>query len=106
EVIAEHAQTERQQVLVREAARHMVRFKIAKFEGIYDACAYEDWNDGLLTPTLHSNISYQQFLPAALPTLRAAVSVLKFCHYRERAGTNQSIGPLFLEVSRPLPWHF
>ena len=34
EVIAEHAQTERQQVLVREAARHMVRFKIAKFEGI------------------------------------------------------------------------
>lgn len=39
EVIAEHAITERQQELVREAARHMTRFKIAKFEGIYNACA-------------------------------------------------------------------
>jgi pyrroloquinoline quinone (PQQ) biosynthesis protein C len=39
EVIAKHAQTERQQELVREAARHMVRFKIAKFEGIYNAYA-------------------------------------------------------------------
>ena len=39
EVIAKHANTERQQELVREAARHMVRFKIAKFEGIYDAYA-------------------------------------------------------------------
>lgn len=39
EVIAKHAQTERQQELVREAARHMVRFKIAKFEGIYSAYA-------------------------------------------------------------------
>jgi pyrroloquinoline quinone (PQQ) biosynthesis protein C len=39
EVIAKHANTERQQELVREAARHMVRFKIAKFEGIYNAYA-------------------------------------------------------------------
>ena len=38
-VIAKHAQTERQQELVRQAARHMVRFKIAKFEGIYNAYA-------------------------------------------------------------------
>jgi pyrroloquinoline quinone (PQQ) biosynthesis protein C len=36
EVIAKHAITERQQELVREAARQMVRFKIAKFEGIYN----------------------------------------------------------------------
>ena len=39
EVIAKHAQAERQQELVRETARHMVRFKIAKFEGIYNAYA-------------------------------------------------------------------
>lgn len=39
EVIARHANTERQQQLVRESARHMVRFKIAKFDGIYDAYA-------------------------------------------------------------------
>jgi pyrroloquinoline quinone (PQQ) biosynthesis protein C len=39
EVIAKHANTERQQELVREAARHMVRFKIAKFEGIHNAYA-------------------------------------------------------------------
>jgi pyrroloquinoline-quinone synthase len=38
DVIITHAHSERQQELVREAARHMVRFKIAKFEGIY--CAY------------------------------------------------------------------
>ena len=37
EVIAKHAQTEHQQDLVREAARHMVRFKVAKFDGIYNA---------------------------------------------------------------------
>jgi pyrroloquinoline quinone (PQQ) biosynthesis protein C len=37
EVIAKHAQTERQQELVREAAGHMVRFKLAKFKGIYNA---------------------------------------------------------------------
>jgi pyrroloquinoline quinone (PQQ) biosynthesis protein C len=36
EVIAKHAITERLQELVREAARQMVRFKIAKFEGIYN----------------------------------------------------------------------
>jgi len=36
EVIAKHANSERQQELVREAAGHMVRFKIAKFEGIYN----------------------------------------------------------------------
>jgi pyrroloquinoline-quinone synthase len=39
DVIAKHANSERQQELVREAARHMVRFKIAKFEGIYNAYA-------------------------------------------------------------------
>jgi pyrroloquinoline-quinone synthase len=39
EVIVKHAQSERQQDLVREAARNMVRFKIAKFEGIYKAYA-------------------------------------------------------------------
>ena len=39
EVIAKHAITERQQELVRQAACHMIRFKIAKFEGIYNACA-------------------------------------------------------------------
>jgi len=39
EVIAKHANTEQQQQLVREAASHMVRFKIAKFEGIYNAYA-------------------------------------------------------------------
>jgi|SRR5262245_52631235 len=37
EVIAKHANTERQMELVREAARQMVRFKIAKFKGIYNA---------------------------------------------------------------------
>jgi pyrroloquinoline quinone (PQQ) biosynthesis protein C len=39
EVIAKHAHTDHQQQLVREAAGHMVRFKIAKFEGIYNAYA-------------------------------------------------------------------
>jgi pyrroloquinoline-quinone synthase len=37
EVIARHANTERQQQLVRESARHMVHFKLEKFEGIYNA---------------------------------------------------------------------
>ncbi|MBI4527711.1 MAG: iron-containing redox enzyme family protein [Deltaproteobacteria bacterium] len=36
-VIARYANSERDQYLVREAARNMVRFKIAKFEGIYKA---------------------------------------------------------------------
>ena len=39
EIIAKHANSEWQQELVRNAARHMVRFKIAKFEGIYNASA-------------------------------------------------------------------
>jgi pyrroloquinoline quinone (PQQ) biosynthesis protein C len=39
DVIAKHAVTDYQQQLLREAARHMVRFKIAKFDGIYDAYA-------------------------------------------------------------------
>ena len=39
EVIAKHTNTEHQQQLVREAAAHMVRFKIAKFQGIYNAYA-------------------------------------------------------------------
>lgn len=38
-IIAKHANNERQQELVREAARHMVRYKIAKFEGIHKAYA-------------------------------------------------------------------
>lgn len=39
EVIARHADSERQQELVRQAARYMVRYKVAKFEGIYNAYA-------------------------------------------------------------------
>jgi hypothetical protein len=39
EVIAKHAKSERQQELVRQAAHHMVHFKIAKFAGIYNAYA-------------------------------------------------------------------
>jgi pyrroloquinoline quinone (PQQ) biosynthesis protein C len=39
EAIARNANTERDQALVRAAARNMVRFKLAKFEGIYDAYA-------------------------------------------------------------------
>ena len=39
EFIAHHASTDRQEELVRESARHMVRFKLAKFDGIYDAYA-------------------------------------------------------------------
>jgi len=35
DVIAKHANTEHQKQLVRGAAAHMVRFKIAKFDGIY-----------------------------------------------------------------------
>ncbi|MGH7930860.1 MAG: iron-containing redox enzyme family protein [Candidatus Binatia bacterium] len=39
DIITKHASNERQQELVCAAARHMVRFKIAKFEGIYNAYA-------------------------------------------------------------------
>ena len=39
ESIARTAHTDRDQELVRAAARNMVRFKLAKFEGIYDAYA-------------------------------------------------------------------
>jgi pyrroloquinoline quinone (PQQ) biosynthesis protein C len=39
DVIARHANTERQQHLVRESAGHMVRFKLEKFAGIYSAYA-------------------------------------------------------------------
>jgi pyrroloquinoline-quinone synthase len=39
ELIAKHANSEHQQQLVREAAAHMVHFKIAKFQGIYNAYA-------------------------------------------------------------------
>ncbi len=39
EVIAKLADTEHQQELVRQAARYMVRYKIAKFDGIYNAYA-------------------------------------------------------------------
>ena len=39
ETIARFANTEREQEMVRVAARNMVRFKIAKFDGIYDTYA-------------------------------------------------------------------
>jgi pyrroloquinoline quinone (PQQ) biosynthesis protein C len=39
ETIARNANTDREKELVRAAARNMVRFKLAKFEGIYDAYA-------------------------------------------------------------------
>ncbi|HWO41787.1 MAG TPA: iron-containing redox enzyme family protein [Candidatus Eisenbacteria bacterium] len=39
EQIARNATTPRDQALVRAAARNMVRFKLAKFDGIYDAYA-------------------------------------------------------------------
>jgi pyrroloquinoline quinone (PQQ) biosynthesis protein C len=39
ETIARNANTDRDKELVRAAARNMVRFKLAKFEGIYDAYA-------------------------------------------------------------------
>ena len=39
EIIARHANSPQLQQLVRESARHMVRFKIAKFGGIYEAYA-------------------------------------------------------------------
>jgi pyrroloquinoline quinone (PQQ) biosynthesis protein C len=39
ETIAKNAHTDRQKEAVRVAARNMVRFKVAKFEGIYDAYA-------------------------------------------------------------------
>ena len=39
ETIARNANTDRDKELVRAAARNMVRFKLAKFDGIYDAYA-------------------------------------------------------------------
>jgi len=39
ETIARNANTDREKEMVRFAARNMVRFKLAKFEGIYDAYA-------------------------------------------------------------------
>jgi pyrroloquinoline quinone (PQQ) biosynthesis protein C len=39
EAIAHNANTDRDKALVRAAARNMVRFKLAKFDGIYDAYA-------------------------------------------------------------------
>jgi pyrroloquinoline quinone (PQQ) biosynthesis protein C len=39
ETIARNANTEREKTLVRAAARNMARFKLAKFDGIYDAYA-------------------------------------------------------------------
>jgi pyrroloquinoline quinone (PQQ) biosynthesis protein C len=39
ETIARNANTDRDKQLVRAAARNMVRFKLAKFEGIYDTYA-------------------------------------------------------------------
>jgi len=37
DVVARYANSPEQQKAVREAARNMVRFKLAKFEGIYQA---------------------------------------------------------------------
>jgi hypothetical protein len=39
ETVARHANTEREKEMVRVAARNMVRFKLAKFDGIYDTYA-------------------------------------------------------------------
>jgi pyrroloquinoline quinone (PQQ) biosynthesis protein C len=39
ETIARFANTDREKEMVRVAAKNMVRFKIAKFDGIYDAYA-------------------------------------------------------------------
>ena len=39
ETIARYANTDREKELVRVAAKNMVRFKLAKFDGIYDAYA-------------------------------------------------------------------
>ena len=39
ETVARYANTEREKEMVRAAARNMVRFKLAKFDGIYDAYA-------------------------------------------------------------------
>jgi pyrroloquinoline quinone (PQQ) biosynthesis protein C len=39
ETIARHANTDREKEMVRVAARNMVRFKLAKFDGIYEAYA-------------------------------------------------------------------
>ena len=37
DIIARNANTDRDKALVRAAARNMVRFKLAKFDGIYNA---------------------------------------------------------------------
>jgi len=39
ETVAKYANTDREKEVVRVAARNMVRFKLAKFDGIYDAYA-------------------------------------------------------------------
>ena len=39
QTIARNTSTDRDKALVRAAARNMVRFKLAKFEGIYDTYA-------------------------------------------------------------------
>lgn len=39
ELVARYADSERNQSVVRESARNMIRFKLAKFEGIYKAYA-------------------------------------------------------------------
>jgi hypothetical protein len=39
ETVARNANTGRDQALVRAAAQNMVRFKLAKFDGIYDTYA-------------------------------------------------------------------
>lgn len=39
DTVAKYANTDREKAVVRVAARNMVRFKIAKFDGIYDAHA-------------------------------------------------------------------
>ena len=39
ETIARNANSDREKELVRAAAKNMVRFKLGKFDGIYDAYA-------------------------------------------------------------------
>jgi pyrroloquinoline quinone (PQQ) biosynthesis protein C len=39
DTVAKYANTDREKEVVRVAARNMVRFKIAKFDGIYDTYA-------------------------------------------------------------------
>ena len=47
-LIAKHATSEHQRKLVREAAAHMVRFKIAKFQAYITPTRDKEWGVGIL----------------------------------------------------------